>query len=94
MSKIELKFWQIIFCMTDRAYMMVYGDGNFFLKFNAIVPEIPTPKHHKIHEFDQNYHFSAMKINKMFIFLIPAQPCSTMILTLFHLCDITSKLIL
>jgi hypothetical protein len=24
MGKIELKFWQIIFYMEDRAYMMVY----------------------------------------------------------------------
>jgi hypothetical protein len=24
MGKIEFKFWQIIFCMDDRAYMMVY----------------------------------------------------------------------
>jgi hypothetical protein len=31
MGKIELKFWQIIFYMKDRAYMMVYGDGIFFL---------------------------------------------------------------
>jgi hypothetical protein len=29
MGKIELKFWQIIFYMKDREYVMVYGDGNF-----------------------------------------------------------------
>jgi hypothetical protein len=29
MGKIELKFWQIIFYMKDRAYVMVYVDDNF-----------------------------------------------------------------
>jgi hypothetical protein len=29
MGKIELKFGQIIFYMKDRAYFMVYEDGNF-----------------------------------------------------------------
>jgi hypothetical protein len=51
--------------MEDRAYIMVYGDGNFFF---TIVPEIPSPKHHEIQQFGQNYHISAMKINKMFVF--------------------------
>jgi hypothetical protein len=32
----------------------------FFLFF-AIVPEISSPKHHKIQEFGQSYHISAMK---------------------------------
>jgi hypothetical protein len=30
-------------------------------EFSAIVPEIPSPKHHEIPEFCQNYHISAMK---------------------------------
>jgi hypothetical protein len=30
MVKIEMKFSQIIFCMEDSAYMMVYEDGKFF----------------------------------------------------------------
>jgi hypothetical protein len=30
MGKIELKFWHINFCMGDRAYIMVYGDGRLF----------------------------------------------------------------
>jgi hypothetical protein len=37
-------------------------------EFFAIVPKIPSPKHHKIQEFGQNYDISAMKINKMFVF--------------------------
>jgi hypothetical protein len=50
--------------MENRAYMMVYGDGKFFFfEFFAIVPEIPSPKHHKIQECGQNYHISAMKIS-------------------------------
>jgi hypothetical protein len=36
-------------------HIMFYGDGNFF-EFFAIVPEIPSPKHHKIQEFAKNYH--------------------------------------
>jgi hypothetical protein len=60
MGKIELKFWQIIFYMKDRAYVMVYIDGNFFFKFFAIVPEIPSPKHHEIQEFCQNCHISGI----------------------------------
>jgi hypothetical protein len=62
MGKIELKFRQIIFCMEDRAYMMVYGDGKIF-EFFAIVLEIPSPKHQKIPEFGQNYHIYAMKFS-------------------------------
>ena len=31
--------------------------------FFAIVPEIPSPKHHEIQEFGQNYHISAMKFS-------------------------------
>jgi hypothetical protein len=58
-----------------------------FFEFFAIVPEIPSPKHHEIQEFANNYRISAMKINKMF-FLILAQPCSTKILSLMNLCDI------
>jgi hypothetical protein len=53
--------------MKDRAYMMVYWNGDFFLFF-AIVPEIPSPKHHEIQELAKNYRISAMKINKMFVF--------------------------
>jgi hypothetical protein len=53
--------------MGYRAYMMVYEDGKFF-EFFAIVPEIPSPKHHEIQEFAKNYHISDMKINKMFVF--------------------------
>jgi hypothetical protein len=37
-------------------------------EFFVIVPEIPSPKHHEIQEFAENYHISAMKINKMFVF--------------------------
>jgi hypothetical protein len=48
--------------------MMVYEDGNFFFLFFTIVPKIPSPKHHEIQEFAKNYHISAMKINKMFVF--------------------------
>jgi hypothetical protein len=33
MGKIELKFWQIIFCTEYRAYMMVYEDGKIILIF-------------------------------------------------------------
>jgi hypothetical protein len=40
-------------------------------EFFAIVPEIPSPKHHEIQEFAKNYHISAMKINKMFVFSSP-----------------------
>jgi hypothetical protein len=29
--KIELKFWKIIYCMEDTAYLMVYGDGKWNL---------------------------------------------------------------
>jgi hypothetical protein len=47
---------------------MVQGDGIFFFKFYAIVPELASPKHHEIWKFGQNYHISTMKINKMFIF--------------------------
>jgi hypothetical protein len=48
--------------MEDMAYMMVYGDDNFFFfAYFANVPEIPSPKHHEIQEFGQNYHISAMK---------------------------------
>jgi hypothetical protein len=61
---------------------------NFF-EFFAIVSEIPSPKHHEIQEFAKNCHISAMKTNEMFVFLIPAQPCSTKILSLINLCDIT-----
>jgi hypothetical protein len=32
----------------------------FFLLFVAIVPEIPSPKHHEIQEFGQNCHISAI----------------------------------
>jgi hypothetical protein len=39
---------------------------NFF-EFFAFVPEIPSPKHHQIQEFANNYHISAIKINKMFV---------------------------
>jgi hypothetical protein len=46
--------------MDDRAHIMVYGNGNFFF---AIVPEIPSPKHHEIQEFGQNYHISAMEFS-------------------------------
>jgi hypothetical protein len=53
--------------MEYRAYMMVYENGKIFELF-AIVPEIPIPKHHEIQEFAKNYHISAMKINKMFVF--------------------------
>jgi hypothetical protein len=35
---------------------------NFF-EFFAIVPEIPSPKHHEIHEFGRNCHTSAMKFS-------------------------------
>ena len=52
--------------MKDRAYMMVYGDGIFL--FYAIEQKIPSSKHHEIQEFGQNYHISAMKINKIFVF--------------------------
>ena len=45
--------------MKDRAYVMVYGDGIFFLFF-AIVPEIPSPKHREIQEFCKNCHISAI----------------------------------
>jgi hypothetical protein len=34
-----------------------------FFEFFAIVPEIPSPKHHEIHEFGRNYHISAMKFS-------------------------------
>jgi hypothetical protein len=47
--------------------MMVYEDGKTF-EFFAIVSEIPSPKHHEIQEFGQNYHISAIKINKLFVF--------------------------
>jgi hypothetical protein len=33
MGKIELRFWHIVFCIEDRAYMMVYGDSFFFIIF-------------------------------------------------------------
>jgi hypothetical protein len=49
--------------MEDGAYKMVYGDGNFFFKFFAFVLEIRSPEYHKIQEFDQNYHISAMKFS-------------------------------
>jgi hypothetical protein len=32
-------------------------------EFFAIVPEIPSPKHHETHEFGRNYHISAMKFS-------------------------------
>jgi hypothetical protein len=67
MDKIELKFRQIIFCMEDRTYMMVYGDGNCF-EFFAIVSETPSPKHHEIQEFAKNYRISAMRIKEIFVF--------------------------
>jgi hypothetical protein len=67
MGKIELKFWQIIFYMKDRAYVMVYGDGIFF-KFFAIVPDIPSPKHREIQELCQNYRISAIIFIYLFIF--------------------------
>jgi hypothetical protein len=67
MGKIEFKFWQIIFCMEDRAYIMVYWDGNFFFLFFAIVPENSSPKQYEIQEFAKNYRISAVKINKMFV---------------------------
>jgi hypothetical protein len=35
---------------------------NFF-EFFAIVPEIPSPKHHEIQQFGQNYHISAIKFS-------------------------------
>jgi hypothetical protein len=35
---------------------------NFF-EFFTIVPEIPSPKHYEIQEFDQNYHISAIKFS-------------------------------
>jgi hypothetical protein len=59
----KLKFWQIIFCMKYRFMKMVK-----FFEFFTIVPEIPSPKHHEIQDFAKNYHISAMKINKMFVF--------------------------
>jgi hypothetical protein len=50
--------------MEDRAYIMVYDDGNLKKKKNfAIVPQIPSPKHRQIQEFCQNYHISAMKFS-------------------------------
>jgi hypothetical protein len=48
--------------MKDRAYIMVYGDGNSFLFF-TIVPKIPNPKHREIQEIGQNCHISAMKFS-------------------------------
>ena len=40
----------------------------YFFLFYAIEQEIPSSKHHEIQEFGQNYHISAMKINKIFVF--------------------------
>jgi hypothetical protein len=54
--------------MKDRACVMVYGDGIFFKKNFAIVPEIPTPKHREIQEFCQNCHISATIFIYLFIF--------------------------
>jgi hypothetical protein len=34
-----------------------------FLELFAIVPEIPSPIHHEIHEFGRNYRISAMKFS-------------------------------
>jgi hypothetical protein len=53
--------------MKDRAYVMAYGDGNFFLFF-AIVPEIHCPKHREIQEFCQNCNISAIIFIYLFIF--------------------------
>jgi hypothetical protein len=47
--------------------MMDYEDGKFF-EFFAFMPEILSPKHHKIQEFAKNYRISVVKINKMFVF--------------------------
>jgi hypothetical protein len=37
----------------------------FIFEYFAIVLEIPSPKHHEIQEFGQNYHISAMKFSKI-----------------------------
>jgi hypothetical protein len=69
MGEIELKFGQIIFCVEDRAYMIVYqNDENF--QFCDCVPEILHFKHHEIQEFAKNYRISEMKINKYLFFNI------------------------
>jgi hypothetical protein len=34
----------------------------------AIVPEIPSPKHHETQEVAKNYHISAVKIMKCLFF--------------------------
>jgi hypothetical protein len=62
MGKIELKFRKVIFYMEDRAYIMVLKMVNF-LEFFAIVPKIPSPKHHENQEFGQNYDISDMKFS-------------------------------
>jgi hypothetical protein len=57
--------------MEDRWFMEMVNFFDFF----AIVPEILSPKHHKIQEFARNYHISAMKIKKcLFVFFKLAQP--------------------
>jgi hypothetical protein len=75
MGKIELKFWQIIFYMKDRAYIMVYEDGNFFFPLcpRSQVPNIAKSKN----------------LVKIAIFLLwnsqishEAQPCSKCIIIL------------
>jgi hypothetical protein len=58
MVRSKLNFWHIIFCMEDRAYMMVK-----IFEFCALVPEILSPKHHEIQDFGQNYHTSDLCIH-------------------------------
>jgi hypothetical protein len=48
--------------MEDRAYIMVMEMVKIF-EFFTNVPEVPSPKHHEIQEFGQNYHISAMKFS-------------------------------
>jgi hypothetical protein len=47
--------------MEDRAFMNYDGLWRWqSFEFFAFVPEILSPKHHEIHEFAKNYHFTSI----------------------------------